>query len=76
MQPATTLNASKYRAKQKTHFYLRSEAGSSIDKQRNTTQKDKGIPRRRKPVLQWQGHRALELQAELEGQGRQKLDNQ
>ena len=36
----------------------------------------KEIPRRRKPVLQWQGHRALELQAELEGQGRQKLDNQ
>ena len=34
------------------------------------------IPRRRKPVLQWQGHRAPELQAELEGQGRQKLDNQ
>jgi hypothetical protein len=34
------------------------------------------IPRRRKPVLQWQGHHALELQAELKGQGRQKFDNQ
>jgi len=34
------------------------------------------IPRQHKPVLQWQGHRAFELQAELKGQGRQKLDNQ
>ena len=39
-------------------------------------QKERRIPRRRKPVLQWQGHHAPELQAELEGQGRQKLDNQ
>ena len=39
-------------------------------------QKEREIPRRHKPVLQWQGHRASKLQAELEGQGRQKLDNQ
>jgi hypothetical protein len=41
-----------------------------------TLNKKKEIPRRRKPILQWQGHHASELQAELEGQGRQKFDNQ
>ena len=39
-------------------------------------EKARRIPRRHKPAVQWQGHRAPELQAELEGQGRQKLDNQ
>ena len=36
----------------------------------------KGIPRRRKPVVQRQGHRVPGLQAEPREQGRQKLDNQ
>ena len=49
---------------------------TSTDVQGDCSKKKEEIPRRRKPVVQWQGHRAPALQAERRGQGRQKLDNQ
>jgi hypothetical protein len=43
----------------------------------NCQQKERReIPRRRKPVVQQQGHRVPMLQAEHRELGRQKLDNQ
>ncbi|KAH0833265.1 hypothetical protein J3R83DRAFT_12328, partial [Lanmaoa asiatica] len=39
--------------------------------------KAREIPRRHRPVLQWQGHRAHGVASRArEGQGRQKFDNQ
>jgi len=47
-----------------------------IDNIEKNEKEKREIPRRRKPVVQQQGHRVPELQAELEEQGLQKLDNQ
>jgi len=47
-----------------------------IDNSKKSEKEKREIPRRRKPVVQEQGHRVLKLQAELEEQGLQKLDNQ
>jgi len=46
------------------------------DNSKKSEKEKREIPRRRKPVVQEQGHRVLKLQAELEEQGLQKLDNQ
>ena len=46
------------------------------DNREKSEKEKREIPRRRKPVVQQQGHRVPELQAELEEQGLQKLDNQ
>ncbi len=59
-----------------TPFEPRSFQPTGQSQTRNKKNETKQIPRRLKPILQWQCHRAPGLQAEPRGQGRQKLDNQ
>ena len=47
-----------------------------IDNSKKNEKEKREIPRRHKPVVQRQGHRVPKVQAELEEQGLQKLDNQ
>ncbi|KAF9447214.1 hypothetical protein P691DRAFT_671968, partial [Macrolepiota fuliginosa MF-IS2] len=63
-------------------IHLPEQLNISTDSEPHQKQKEwekalkKGIPRRHKPVVQRQSHHAQVVQAEDEGLGRQKLDNQ